>query len=114
MAESDSRAALVADDLQALQVALVEHNGNCGWSVESILMHPTTIDYLGWDEFGGAPIVADDEVSEGCFRVVCEGQTEGDGDRDPSTRDFIRRLDRTEKCGWTRRLPSAVPTGGRA
>jgi hypothetical protein len=68
---SDTRAA--AKNLEAIQAAVVRHNGNCPSELEAIEMHPYEVDRLGWDDFRGTPIRANDEVAKGAFRLVCSG-----------------------------------------
>ena len=61
-------------NLEVIQRAIVQHNGNCGFPVLEIRMNPFEVERLGWDEFRGIPIVADDAIGTGRFRLVCEGQ----------------------------------------
>jgi hypothetical protein len=63
-----------AKNLKAIQAALTQHGGNCGYPVLEILMNPFEVERLGWEEFRGIPIKADDKIGTGCFRLVCEGQ----------------------------------------
>lgn len=63
-----------AKNLEAIQRALVQHNGNCGSPILAILMNPFEVERLDWDSLQGIPIKADDELGTGCFRLVCEGQ----------------------------------------
>lgn len=63
-----------AKNLAALQAAVVQHNGNCPRGpVAEIRMNPFEVDRLGWEEFRGIPIVADEEIGTGRFRLICEG-----------------------------------------
>lgn len=60
-------------NLEAIQSALTQHGGNCGYPVLAILMNPFEVERLDWDSFRGIPIKADDEIGTGRFRLVCEG-----------------------------------------
>jgi len=63
-----------AKNLKALQAALTQHGGNCGFPVLEIRMSPFEVERLGWEEFRGIPIKPDDKLGTGRFRLVCEGQ----------------------------------------
>lgn len=69
-----------AQNLDAIQKAMVRHNGNCGEPLLEIRMNPFEVERLGWDELRGVPIVGDDTLPTGRFVLVCSGQH---GDRDP-------------------------------
>jgi hypothetical protein len=60
-------------NLEVIQKAIVQHNGNCGFPILEIRMNPFEVERLGWDEFRGIPIVGDDGIGTGRFRLVCEG-----------------------------------------
>ncbi len=62
-----------AKNLQAIQRAIVKHNGNCGSPILEIRMNPFEVERLDWQEFRGIPIKADDGIGTGRFRLVCEG-----------------------------------------
>ena len=63
-----------AKNLAALQAAVVQHNGNCGSPLTEIRMNPFEVDRLGWDDFRGIPIVTDETLPTGRFRLVCDGE----------------------------------------
>jgi hypothetical protein len=63
-----------AKNLKAIQSALTQHGGNCGFPVLEIRMSPFEVERLDWPTFRGIPIKADDEIGTGRFRLVCEGQ----------------------------------------
>lgn len=67
-------------NLAAIQRAIVRHNGNCDSSLVEIRMHPFEVERLDWPEFRGIPIVGDDDMPTGRFRLLCSGQH---GDSDP-------------------------------
>lgn len=62
-----------AKNLEAIQRAIVQHNGNCGAPITAILLNPFEVERLDWEEFRGIPIKADDDLPTGRFRLVCEG-----------------------------------------
>jgi hypothetical protein len=63
-----------AKNLKAIQAAIVRHNGNCGEPITEIRLNPFEVERLGWDDFRGVPIVADDAIGTGRFHLVCAGQ----------------------------------------
>jgi hypothetical protein len=62
-----------AKNLEAIQKAMVRHNGNCDSPLLEIRMSPFEVERLGFVEFRGVPIVADEAIGTGRFRLVCEG-----------------------------------------
>jgi hypothetical protein len=62
-----------AKNLEAIGMAIVQHNGNCQEPLTEIRMNPFEVERLGWDEFRGVPIAADEEIGTGRFRLVCSG-----------------------------------------
>jgi hypothetical protein len=63
-----------AKNLEAIQAAIVRHNGNCGEPINEIRLNPFEVERLGWEDFRGVPIVADDKLGTGRFRLVCAGE----------------------------------------
>lgn len=59
-------------NLEAISKAVVQHNGNCDFPVRTIRMAPFEHERLGWDDFQGIPIVDDDEMGTGRFRLECD------------------------------------------
>lgn len=68
-----------AKNLEAIQKAIVQHNGNCDSPLLEIRMNPFEAERLDFEEFRGIPIRGDDEMPTGRFRLVCTGQ-HGEGD----------------------------------
>lgn len=66
-------------NLEAIQKAIVRHNGNCEAPLIEIRMNPFEVERLDFEEFRGIPIRGDDEMPTGRFRLVCSGQ-HGEGD----------------------------------
>jgi hypothetical protein len=58
-------------------------------------MNPFEVERLGWDHIRGLPVVPDDQIGTGRFRIVCSRDLEGDG------------LEITEAVG--QELETAVP-----
>jgi hypothetical protein len=42
-------------------------------------MSPFEVERLGWEEIRGLPIVADENLGTGRFRIVCSRDSEGSG-----------------------------------
>lgn len=59
-------------NLEAIQKAIIQHNGNCDFPVTGIWMAPFEVDRLGFDNFNGIPIRADEKMETGRFRLTCE------------------------------------------
>lgn len=68
----------VAKNLEAIQKAVVQHNGNCNAPLVEIRMHPFEVERLDFEEFRGIPIRGDDDMPTGRFRLVCSAQHDGD------------------------------------
>lgn len=63
-----------ANNLEAIQLAVIQHNGNCDAPLLEIRMVPFEVERLGWEEFRGIPIRGDEKMPTGRFRLVCSGQ----------------------------------------
>jgi hypothetical protein len=63
-----------AMNLEAIQKAVVRHNGNCSSPLVEIRMNPFEVERLGWDDFRGIPIVGDEDLPTGRFTLVCSGE----------------------------------------
>jgi hypothetical protein len=61
-------------NLEAIQRAIVQHNGNCDAPLREIRMAPFEVERFGWDQFRGVPIRGDEKMPTGRFRLVCSGQ----------------------------------------
>lgn len=73
-----------AKNLEAIQKAIVKHNGNCEFPIIEIAMSPFEVERLGWDDFNGIPIVADEKLPTGRFSLRCEGNH----DEEPEVEEF--------------------------
>ena len=60
-------------------------------------MNPFEVERLGWEEIRGLPVVPDEEIGTGRFRIVCSRDTEGGG------------LEEVEAVG--RELETVTPVG---
>lgn len=69
-----------AKNLEAIQMALVQHNGNCPGNIYRIEMNPTDYQKLGWEDFRGVPIEPEPKVPRGGFHLRCDLDGVGSGD----------------------------------
>lgn len=65
-------------NLEAIQKAIDQHNEKCSLPILAICMAPFEVERLGFDHFAGIPIVEDENMPTGRFRLVCEGIDTGD------------------------------------
>src|ERR1044072_6498134 len=68
-----------AKNLEAISKAIDQHNSNCPFPANEALMNPFEIDGLGWDEIRGLPVVPDESLGTGAFKIVCARDGEGEG-----------------------------------
>jgi hypothetical protein len=68
-----------AKNLEAISKAIDQHNANCPWPASEVRMNPFEVERLGWDEIRGLPVVADQAIGTGRFRIVCSREDEGAG-----------------------------------
>lgn len=59
-------------NLEAIAKALKQHDDSCEYPVREIRMAGFEIERLGWEDFRGIPIVADENMGTGRFRLVCD------------------------------------------
>jgi hypothetical protein len=79
-----------AKNLKAIQAAMVRHNGNCGEPITEIRLNPFEVERLGWEDFRGVPIVADDQIGTGRFHLVCAGQHDDSSAPAVSARETVK------------------------
>ena len=60
-----------AKNLEAISLAIDQHNKGCEWPAVAVEMNPFEVERLGWDTIRGLPIRANAELGTGRFRVVC-------------------------------------------
>lgn len=65
-------ASSTAKNLEAIQKAIDQHDANCPGALVEIRLNPFEVERLDFDTFKGIPIVADDQIGTGRFRLVCE------------------------------------------
>lgn len=58
-------------NLEVIAKAIDQHNRNCPVAAVEVQMNPFEVDRLGWDEIKGLPIVGNEEIGTGRFRVIC-------------------------------------------
>jgi len=66
-----------AKNLEAISKAIDQHNANCPYPAAEVRMNPFEAERLGWEEIRGLPIVPDDSLGTGRFRIVCSREGEG-------------------------------------
>ena len=66
-----------AKNLEAISRAIDKHNADCPWPAAEVRMNPFEIERLGWEEIRGLPIVPDESLGTGRFRIVCSREDEG-------------------------------------
>lgn len=59
-------------NLEAIAKGVHQHALRCPGELTEIRMAPFEVERLGWDDYKGIPIVADEEMPTGRFRLVCE------------------------------------------
>ena len=68
-----------AKNLEAISKAIDHHNATCEYPAVAVAMNPFEIERLGWEQIRGLPLVADDSLGTGRFRIVCSRDMEGEG-----------------------------------
>jgi hypothetical protein len=68
-----------AKNLEAISKAIDQHNMNCPFPAAEVRMNPFEVERLGWDTIRGLPVVPDDAIGTGRFRIVCSRDLEDDG-----------------------------------
>jgi hypothetical protein len=68
-----------AKNLEAISRAIDQHNSNCAFPAAEVRMNPFEAERLGWDEVRGLPVVPDEQIGTGRFRIVCSREMDGGG-----------------------------------
>jgi hypothetical protein len=68
-----------AKNLAAISEAIDQHNMNCPFPAAEVRMNPFEVERLGWDTIRGLPVVPDEAIGTGRFRIVCSRDLEDDG-----------------------------------
>ena len=68
-----------AKNLEAISKAIDQHNSSCAYPAAEVRMNPFEVERLGWQEIRGLPVVPDEEIGTGRFRIVCSGEMDGGG-----------------------------------
>lgn len=67
-----------AKNLEAISKAIDQHNANCPFPAAEVRMNPFEVERLGWETIRGLPVVPDDAIGTGRFRIVCSRDLEGE------------------------------------
>ena len=86
-----------ASNLEAISKAIDRHNANCPFPAAEVRMNPFEVERLGWEEIRGLPVIPDEQIGTGRFRIVCSRDTPGGG------------LEEVEAVG--RELETVAPVG---
>lgn len=66
-------------NLEAIDAAIKQHDlGHCPFPIHSIRMAPYEVERLGWEVILGIPVVPDERMGTGRFRLECGPEEEGD------------------------------------
>lgn len=68
-----------AKNLEAISKAIDQHNTSCPFPAAEVRMNPFEVERLGWDAIRGLPVVPDDAIGTGRFRIVCSRDLDGEG-----------------------------------
>ncbi|HWM64803.1 MAG TPA: hypothetical protein VNP96_12545 [Solirubrobacterales bacterium] len=68
-----------AKNLEAISKAIDQHNANCSFPAAEVRMNPFEVERLGWDQIRGLPVVPDDAIGTGRFRIVCSRELDDAG-----------------------------------
>jgi hypothetical protein len=68
-----------AKNLEAISKAIDQHNSSCPFPAAEVRMNPFEVERLGWEEIRGLPVVPDDAIGTGRFRIVCSRDLDGEG-----------------------------------
>lgn len=71
-AEQLTEESSTAKNLRAIRDAIIQHNGNCEYPATEVRMNPFEVERLDFDDILGVPIMADDDIGTGRFKIVCE------------------------------------------
>jgi hypothetical protein len=63
-----------AKNLEAISLAIDQHNKNCPFPASEVRMNPFEVERLGWEEIRGLPLIGDPQISTGRFRIVCSNE----------------------------------------
>lgn len=68
-----------AANLRVITEAISQHAQHCPFPASEIRMNPFEVQRLDWSEIRGVPIVPDDRIGTGRFRIVCANADHGQG-----------------------------------
>jgi hypothetical protein len=65
-------------NLEAISKAIDKHNSECPFPASEVRMNPFEVERLGWEEIRGLPVVGDESIGTGRFRIVCSNEGAGE------------------------------------
>ncbi len=80
-------------NLKAIYKAIDQHNENCDGPATAVIMNPFEVERLGWDSIRGLPILEDENLGTGTFRIICD-KTETDDESEFEDTEVISDPDR--------------------
>lgn len=63
-----------AKNLEAISKAIDQHDFACPFPVVEVLMNPYEVERLGWEDIRGIPVVGDEKIGTGRFRLICASE----------------------------------------
>lgn len=66
-------------NLEAISLAIDQHNANCVFPALEVHMNPFEVERLGWTEIRGLPVIPDDKIGTGRFKILCARDLTGGG-----------------------------------
>ena len=78
-----------AKNLEVIYKAMDRHAENCGRDLIEIQMNPYEVERLGWEEIRGVPVVGEESLGTGRFRLICEGDHEPDEEIEAVAREPV-------------------------
>lgn len=58
-------------NLEAIYNAIDQHARNCPFPAIEIRANPFEVERLGWEQIRGIPVIGDEELGTGRFKIVC-------------------------------------------
>src|SRR3954452_2986366 len=65
-------------NLESISRAIDQHNATCPFPATEGRMNPYEVERLDWDHIRGLPVVPDEAIGTGRFRIVCARDGSGE------------------------------------